>query len=131
MKNIEAARDCIRELVEISADKKLLPFQEVDLMKHAGMTAINLSTFFDEYNSELIRIINNSSVPNIVSVTAAVKFSEIVFEDPEKHAKDLQKAIKNLNVRWLLNALDIVHYEIDESGHKAIDTLVQQIDSNR
>ena len=73
MKNIEAARDCIRELVEISADKKLLPFQEVDLMKHAGMTAINLSTFFDEYNSELIRIINNSSVPNIVSVTAAGK----------------------------------------------------------
>ncbi len=131
LKNKVHLDESIAELIKISTNKELRILNKIDLMKDAGMKAVDLCVGSFENVSDLVTISNNNFIPNIVSITAAVKFSEIIFNNPEKYKEEYQYAIKHLNTRWILIARDIVINKLSENEKALLKKLIDYIDSAR
>ena len=123
--------ESITKLTRISSDKRLKLLNKVDLMTAAGLRAVKLCENSFENVSDLILIANNNLLPNIVVIKAAVKFSEIIFSEPEKYAEDYKYAVKYLNTRWLLIAKDVVISKITLNEKLHLKNLIDYIDSAR
>ena len=119
------AQESINRLVKIASDTNLKSLQKIDLIKRAGMTAINLAANYKDFVEELIKLCNNATLHNIINIHAASKFAQIVFQDPEKWEEELDFAVKNVNTRWLSIAYDVVQ---DDMNQKEIDAFNQLID---
>ncbi len=131
LKNEMYLDESITELIKIGTNKELRILNKVDLMKDAGMKAVDLCAGSFENVSDLVTISNSNFIPNIVSIKAAVKFAEIIFNDPEKYKEEYQYAVKHLNTRWILIARDIVINKLSESEKAYLKKLIDYIDSAR
>lgn len=131
LKNKVYLDESITELIKIGTNKELRILNKIDLMTDAGMKAVDLCVGSFENVSDLVTIANNNFIPNIVAIKAAVKFSEIIFNDAEKYKEEYQYAIKHLNTRWLLIARDIVVNKLTEKEKSLLKKLVDFIDKAR
>ena len=131
LKNKLYLDESIAELIKISTNKELRILNKIDLMKDAGMKAVDLCAGSLENVSDLVTISNNNFIPNIVSINAAIKFAEIIFNNPEKYKEEIQYAVKNLNTRWILIARDIVITKLTENEKSLLNKLIDFIDSSR
>ena len=131
LKNKLYVDENINELIKISTNKELRILHKIDLMTDAGMKAVGLCDEpYDNINT-LIGIANNNFIPNIVAVKAAVKFSQLVLDDPESHNDEIRYAIRFLNTRWVLIARDIVINKLSEQDQSSLNKLLDYIDSAR
>lgn len=130
LRNKYEAGRYIAELVKIGTDSRLKSLRLFEVTKSAGLKAVELCEKHYDYRSELVKISNNNLLPNIVNTTAAAVFSRLVMND-ESESENLQYALKNLNVRWLLIAYDIVEVEMDSTAREYFNSLISYIKSKR
>lgn len=108
----EKAEKSLKILLGIAADNTLKSMQKMDIVKQAGLTAVDICAIYFEMIYELVKISNHNKLHNYVNVKSAAKFSEIVFADEEKYHDHLTDAIRNLNINWLMIAFDVVHSDL-------------------
>lgn len=115
----EKAEKSLKILLDIAADNTLKSMQKLDIVKQAGLTAVDICALYFEMIYEMVKIANHNKLHNYVNIKSAAKFSEIVFSDEEKYHDHLSDAIRNLNINWLMIAFDVVHSDLtnDEISH--------------
>ncbi len=121
----------INNLVEIAVDQKLKGLGEVDLIRDAGIAAIDLCLRDKKYFYKLIEICNNNQLNSLVNIKAAVKMAEKTLHQTEFYEKELAHAVKNLNIRWLSIVLDIVYKDLSKSEVELFEELYSYIRKNR
>ena len=105
--------------------------QKMDIVKKAGLTAIDICAMYFDFVKELIAISNHNKLHNLVNVRSAVKFSELVFSDEEKYQDFLSLAIRNLNVNWLNIAFEVVENELSLPEKKSFHRITSFVKETR
>ncbi len=126
-KNKYEINDSILRLIKIASDTKLRALHKIDFLKDAGFLAVNLCSINNEYINLLVQICNNNSIPNIVSVKAAIKLSEIIFNNSSEQNEDFQYAVRYLNVKWLLITFDVASKELSKIETESFNLLIKSI----
>lgn len=121
----------ISALIKIASDEKLKNLRQYDSIKSAGYKAIELCETHPENLYELIKICNNSSLVNSVNITAAIVFARNTLSIEEEQKENLDYASKNLNVRWLQIAFDIVEFEFGPIEVEQFNALVDYVKAHR
>ncbi|MDA3862207.1 MAG: hypothetical protein PF445_13390 [Melioribacteraceae bacterium] len=102
----------LENLVNIATNTQLKNLRLNHILENAGSKAIELSTKYDDFADELIKIGNNIKIPNLISIKSIVKFAEITLRDDRnfkyEYEADIVYATKNTNLRWLRIAYDSV-----------------------
>jgi hypothetical protein len=125
------AEESVDALVKIASDSALKSLNRLDDMREAGFCAIELCARHVKHIDKLINICNNNTVPHIVNLKSAVKFSEVVFSDETKFRDDLDIAVRDLNNRWMDIAVDIAGRELNEEENELLNRLLGHIRSKR
>jgi len=106
----------LEELTEICTNSQLKNLRLNHIIENAGYKAIEICINYNDFADELIKIANNIKMPNIISMKAVIKFSEITLKDDRNFKSDFEAdivyAVKNTNLRWLNIAFDSVEEEI-------------------
>jgi hypothetical protein len=105
----------IANLLKICGDVNLKTMNLQSMQKQAGVAAITICENYTGQLDELIKISNNSLLPNAVNLKAAAKFWQIISKDIEKRPGDAASAVKTTNLRFLENAFDIAKDELSEA----------------
>jgi hypothetical protein len=121
----------LKKLIEIASDKKIKSLNKISLLKRAGAEAIDLCVTDWETIKDLINIANNNQVHNTVNIKAAIKFYEVAFSNTTKYKNEIDAAIKKLNIRWLMIALDVVENSLTEYEKSQLDSLIETIKKKR
>ncbi|MBZ0198616.1 MAG: hypothetical protein K8H86_02025 [Ignavibacteriaceae bacterium] len=118
-------------LIKIASDEKLKNLKQFVALKSAGFKAIELCETHPENLWELVKICNNSTLVNSVNIMAAVVFARntLPFEDEQK--ENLEYATKNLNIRWLQIAFDIIEFEFDSIEVEQFNALIDYVKAHR
>jgi hypothetical protein len=114
MINKHTVPNALASLMKICGDMSLKTLSLQSMQKRAGMSAIALCENYPDHLDELVKISNNGQIPNVINVKAISKFWEIISKNMEKHPSDIAAAIKNSNLRFLENAYDIAHIELND-----------------
>lgn len=122
---------CVERLIKIASDNNLKMLQKIDLIKQAGINAVDACAINPDYVGELIKMANNTSLHNLVNFKAAVKFAEVVLPEQEKFKQEIDIAVRNLNIRWLSLALDVVMNELESNEITLFENLVSFIKEKR
>jgi len=123
--------ESVETLVAIASDKELKVFGKVDLMKKAGLRAIEICSDKTKHIDELIPLCNSNSTPPIINLKATAVFADAVFSDEEKFAADLSIAVRNLNTKWLQITFDIAGHELAQNEKSGFNKLLDYINKNR
>ncbi len=121
----------IAALIKIASDEKLKNLRQYESIKSAGFKAIELCETHQEYLGELVKICNNSSLVNSVNITAAIVFARNTLPFEEEQKENLDYASKNLNVRWLQIAFDIVEFEFESIEVEQFNALMDYVNAHR
>ncbi len=120
MKDAAFAEEAITRLINVAADKRLRSYNKINLMKDAGIKAVELITHYpDEHLVTLIDLANNPDVHNYVNIRAFMKFVDTVKEDKEKYKEQIAEAARRLNLRWLEIAYDVAVKLLDDNEKKS------------
>lgn len=130
-KEYEEVKPAIKSLLKIAYDPKLKAMNRLDMMKEAGIHAIELCCIDPDFYDYLIDIINNNKVHNYVNAIAAARFADYVLENPQKFKKEISNAMKSINIRWLAIAVDIVYTDLHTTDINSINKLIDYIRANR
>lgn len=121
----------IDNLMQIASDNKLKLFNCDQLMKQAGIIAIELCTKDEDSLNFLIKISNNQSVDNILNLKAAIRLGEVVLIDPEKYEYNIKAAVKELNTRRLNILMDSVRDKFELKEIETFDRFFELIKKSR
>lgn len=106
--NRQDAEERVKTLIKIAGDDKLKILQKFELMNEAGRKAIEICSNYKEMVDYLIHIANNNQIHNSLNILAVLQFASIVLMDPEKFEIEINRAIRNLNIRYIDIAYDVV-----------------------
>lgn len=123
--------DSVDILLKIASDQNLKAMNKLDIMKSAGFYAVELCVKHIKYVDKLITICNNNSIPHIINLKAAVKFSEVAFENETQFKDDLDIAVRDLNNKWLYICSDIAGHELSQTERDDLDKLLDYVQSKR
>ena len=122
--SIDAA---VRELLSIAADSQLKYYNCSDIMLQAANVAFELCTKNSDVIRTLVKISNQKNSNAIINLKAAAKFSEIALSDEKKYDSQIKYAVRELNIRWLMNLVEPYRDVLSEEENDAIDKLVDRI----
>ncbi len=125
------AEEKFKSLLKIASDDKLKLMQKNDLQIEAGKKAIELCSSYKEIVDSLILIANNSAIHNTLNILAALQFASIVMPEPEKFEIEINRAIRNINLRYLDIAFDVVQNYLSYDQKEKFNKLVEFIKSKR
>ncbi len=125
------AEEKFRGLLKIAADDKLKLMQKMDLQIEAGKKAIELCSSYKEIVDSLIHIANNNSVHNTLNILAALQFATIVLQDPAKFEIEVNRAVRNINLRYLDIAYDVISDFLSFDQKEKYNSLVEFIKKKR
>lgn len=118
-------------LMRVASDKNLKAFNKIGVQKTAGLKSVSLCEGNIDQTNNLIRICNNSLIPSIICLKAAVAFAKIIEKYPQKAEEELTVASKNLNIRWLRIALDMTGPELPQNETDIILNLIEALQSKQ
>ncbi len=121
----------ISDLIHIATDPKLKVLQKVDIMKKAGIAAIEVAKKYEKHIYDLVRIANNTDLHNMINVVAAVEFAKIVMQNKEKYEKDITTAARVMNIRWLGIAYDVAKDLISKEDQKIFFEVIDFLKAER
>ena len=124
-------KSSIKKLIHIASDNKIKSLNKLDLLKRAGVEAIELCVNDWDTVKELINISNNNQLHNLINIKAAVKFYDVVLSNRTKYKLELEAATKKLNVRWLIIALDVVENNLSDEEKSKLESLIEFIRKKR
>ncbi|MDR3628538.1 MAG: hypothetical protein P4L45_16955 [Ignavibacteriaceae bacterium] len=116
----------VNQLIKIASDRNLKTLHKLDLIKSAGLKAIEICSIYNEINV-LIQICNNNNMPHIVCMKAALKIAYVLFSDGEKFEENIDYIIRYLNLRWLDIVSLTVSSEMTEKEKGTYKTLITAI----
>ena len=131
LKRRSAVSSSITNLINIASDQNLKTLQKFDIIKKAGLTAVNICKKFPDFADELITICNNNHLHNLINLTAAVAFWNIVSTDEKLYEIELSHAAKSLNYKWLEIIFDIHRVDMSHDEQESFRALVAYIRTNR
>jgi hypothetical protein len=115
-----------KSLLSIASDDHLKPFNCSDLMIEAANVAFELCTKNADVLKNLIKFSNQKFNNSIINLKAAAKFAEIAFSDESKYDSQIRYAVKELNIRWLLNLIEPLREKISEEENELIEILIKR-----
>lgn len=121
----------VDSLMRVASDKNLKAFNKIGVQKTAGLKSVSLCEGNIDQTNNLIRICNNSLIPSIICLKAAVAFAKIIEKYPQKAEEELTVASKNLNIRWLRIALDMTGPELPQNETDIILNLIEALQSKQ
>lgn len=124
MFEIDSAVD---QLIKIASDKNLKVLNRLPLQKMAGIKAVELCGSHVDQTNNLIRICNNNLLPYIVCIKAATKFIAIFENNHDNAEEEILYATKNLNIRWINIALDIIKPELADDELQEVNNLISMV----
>lgn len=131
MQNKYHVDDSLHKLIEIAASTSLRYLNRIDMVRRAGMFAIDVCASHHDYVGELIHISNNPALDNLVNVKAAIRFAKIVLRDEAMYSEDIEIALVHLNTNWLKIAFEMVQGELSASEKIEFKDLVEFLKGNR
>jgi len=117
----------VDQLIKIASDKNLKALNRLPIQKTAGIKAVELCGSHIDQTNNLIRICNNNLLPYIVCVKAAAKFIAIFENNHDKAEEEILYATKNLNIRWINIALDIIKPELADDELQKVNNLISLV----
>jgi len=117
----------IKSLLAIASDNALKPFNCSELMIEAANVAFELCAKNANVLQNLIKFSNHKFSNSIINLKAAAKFAEIAFSDETKYDSQIRYAVRELNIRWLLNLIEPLRDKLSEEENESIDLLVTRI----
>jgi hypothetical protein len=121
----------IKTLIKIAGDDKLRLLQKFEMMNDAGKKAIEICSTYKEIVDYLIQIANNNLIHNSLNILAVLQFATIVMSDQEKFEIEINRAVRNLNLRYLDIAFDVVQDYLSLDQKEKYATFVQFIKNKR
>ncbi len=118
-------------LLKIASDVNLKSMNKMDILRQAGMLSIDICVKHIKYIDKLISICNFNSIPHIINLKAAVKFSEVVFENKEQFKDDLDIAVRDLNNKWIAICNDVAGRELSAEEVTALNKLLDYVQLKR
>lgn len=138
IKNIEKAakyrwelNQTIESLLKIASDKPLKNYNCDQLMEQAGIIAIELSAKNEDSLNYLIKISNLKNVDPLLNIKAAIRLGGILLSNPDKYATEINKALKELNTRWLDAILDPIRNKLAANEIEIFDKFISYLKSKR
>jgi len=121
----------LEKLINIASDNTLKVMQKLDLIKQAGLFAIQICIHNGDYLSDLINICNNNKLSGIINVKAAISFYDNVILSDDLYEEEILIARRRLNTRWLLIAVSSVEADLTDSEKESFYKLIDFISANR
>lgn len=138
IKNIEKAakyrwelNQTIESLLKIASDKPLKNYNCDQLMEQAGIIAIELSAKNEDSLNYLIKISNLKNVDPLLNIKAAIRLGGILLSNPDKYETEINKALKELNTRWLDAILDPIRNKLAANEIEIFDKFISYLKSKR
>ncbi|MFH0736401.1 MAG: hypothetical protein V1773_17790 [bacterium] len=125
------AEERFKILLKIASDEKLKLLQKKELQLEAGKKAIELCSSYKEIVDSLINIVNNTAVHNTLNILAALQFASIVLPEPEKFEIEIGRALRNINLRYLDIAYDVVQDFLSFDQKEKYNRLVDFVKKKR
>ncbi len=119
--------EAVKILLAIAIDTDLKYFKHDELMMQAADVAFEICTKDPDSITNLIKIANQKNVDYLLNLKAASKFAEIALVDEYKYKSQLKQATKDLNIRWLINLLDLFPDKIEQEEKENIEKLISYI----
>ncbi len=123
--------DKIKNLIKVASDDKLKILQKFDMMNEAGKKAIEVCSSYKEIVDYLIQIANNNLIHNSLNILAVLQFASIVMPEQEKFEIEINRAVRNLNLRYLDIAFDVINDYLSLDQKEKFNTFVQFIKNKR
>jgi hypothetical protein len=127
IKNKFEVSNCLTHLIKIASDKDLKTLHKNDLIKSAGLKAVELCSIYKEFINILVQICNNNAIPQIVCMKAAIKLAYILNSDDEKAEENMDYVARYLNLRWLNIVFYTVSVEISEKEKEVFRILIESV----
>lgn len=132
IKNKYDVNHSLNHLIKVSSDKDLKSLHKNDQIKVAGLKAVELCSIYKEFINILIQICNNTAMPHIVCIKAAIKLAYILSDEDDKSEDNksednMDYAVRYLNLRWLNIAFYTASMEISEKEKDIFRVLISSI----
>ena len=125
MNNSNYVDTAIQKLSEVVADEDIKSLTLEDFINSASNAILALCS---EINPEsLINVINLPNVSQKLNVMAAIKLSEIIFENGPQDQNLLALAVKQINRRYLMLSYDVMEPVISEINRSKFNRLIDSI----
>lgn len=124
------ATKALKKLLTIAADPSLKSMNKNDQIKNAGGKAIEFCSKHKKFRSQIISICNNSQIHYFTNIQASIFLAKhILSEERERDLVEL--TIKQLNIKWLNIAIEIVgnHFSYEET--KLFNELIDFVKAKR
>jgi hypothetical protein len=129
MNNRAFVDNAILKLSEVVADEDIKSIISEDFINSASNAILALCS---EINPEsLINVINLPNVSQKLNVMAAIKLSEIIFDNGPINQILLSQAAKQINRRYLMLSYDVMEPVISEVNKSKFDRLIDSISTLR
>ena len=130
-KGKNATSEAIDKLIEIASDKNLKNLQKIDLIKNAGMSALELSISSPAHYEDLVELCSNSNLHYSVTIESFIMFSKLVLKQQETFEELLKVALRKINIRWINIAYDVVVNELSFEEKNLVADLISFIEAER
>jgi len=117
----------IKNLLSIASDNSLKNHNCQELMLQAANVAFELCGKNSDVITTLIKISNQKNSNTIINLKAAAKFAEIALSDEKKYNTQIKYAIRELNIRWLMNIVEPFRDKLSDEENMLIDKLIDHI----
>jgi len=117
----------IKNLLTIASDNNLKYHNCQELMLQAANVAFELCGKNSDVITTLIKISNQKNSNTIINLKAAAKFAEIALSDEKKYNTQIKYAIRELNIRWLMNIVEPFRDKLSDEENMLIDKLIDHI----
>lgn len=121
----------IEQLISVASDTTLKLHNCDQLMEQAGIVAIELAAKSQDTLLTLVKLSNMKNLDYVLNIRSAIKFGEIVMEDPNKYNYEISKALKELNTRWLENIFDSISKKLTPEEIELYNKTIDFIKSKR
>ncbi len=131
LKSKREGDDSLRILLKIGGDTKLKNLHKIDLMKRAGLRAIDLCQSYDNLVGDLITICTDNRLHSLVTIKAAVALSNKIFVNSYRYDEEKELAARNINIRWLHMAFDITMKDVSKDEITSVNRLIKFVEKAR
>jgi len=117
----------IKNLLSIASDNSLKNHNCQELMMQAANVAFELCGKNSDVINTLVKISNQKNSNTMINLKAAAKFAEVALSDEKKYNSQIKFAIRELNIRWLMNIVEPFRDKLSDDENMLIDKLINHI----
>jgi hypothetical protein len=122
-------KNFINNLIVIISDERIKVITDYDLIKEASSFLIELCAQKDI--KMLIDIANLTKIKHDINIAAVIKFAMLVKPQITSYIREIDYAIKNLNIKYLLLCYDVASVNFNAASIESYTWLIDLIEENK